>query len=461
MENENDNQKRQPASFRDQSGFLFWENGILYRQINKIFASNYDLLIKSGLYQELIKRNFLIPHTEAKISAPEAYKVIQPELLKFVSYPYEWCFSELKDAALLTLRIQKTAMNFGMSLRDASAYNIQFHNGKPVLIDTLSFEKYEDGRPWIAYRQFSQHFLAPLALMAHTDVRLNQLLRVYIDGIPLDLAHTLLPWRTRLMPSLAIHLHLHARAQKKYATKRINVSESGRRIDRTALLSLIDSLEDAVRGLDWKPMGTEWADYYDFTNYTDTAMEHKKELVAEALDETKPRTVWDLGANDGSFSLIASDKGFFTVSSDIDPAAVEKNYRAMKKRKEKNLLPLVIDLTNPTPALGWRNEERRSFFDRGPADMVFALALIHHLAISNNVPLESLAETFASLCRWLIIEFIPKEDSQVQKLLSSREDIFFKYNQNEFEKVFSKEFSIQKKALIKGSLRTFYLMKRK
>jgi hypothetical protein len=214
------NNERLAASFRDPSGFLFTRDGVLYRQVNQSYAGHYRKIMDTGLYEQLVKAKKLIPHEEVDVqpAAPEiADRVLRPERVGFISYPYEWSFSQLKDAALLTLSIQKIALAREQSLKDASAYNIQFHQGRPVLIDTLSFEPYEEGSPWIAYRQFCQHFLAPLALMAFTDVRLNQLLRVYIDGIPLDLAASLLPVRTRFNPGLLMHLHLHAGAQKKYA----------------------------------------------------------------------------------------------------------------------------------------------------------------------------------------------------------------------------------------------------
>jgi hypothetical protein len=204
------------ASFRDPSGFLFTRQGVLYRQVNQEYRTHYDLLMSSGLYTRLVGMGLLIPHDEVAEQPQEsevAYRVIRPEPLEFVSYPYEWSFSQLKDAALATLAIQKQSLEAGMVLKDASMYNIQFFHGKPVLIDTLSFETYREGDPWVAYRQFCQHFLAPLALMAHTDVRLSQLLRVYIDGIPLDLAARLLPRRTRYGLGLATHIHLHAAAK--------------------------------------------------------------------------------------------------------------------------------------------------------------------------------------------------------------------------------------------------------
>ena len=255
------------ASFRDPSGFLFRRDGKLYRQVNQAYQENYDKLVKSGLIQKLTKAGMLIPHKEAQVEPEDpalAYCVLEPELVDFISYPYEWSFSQMKDAALLTLAIQKQALEAGLSLKDASAYNIQFHHGHPLLIDTLSFEIYKEGQPWVAYRQFCQHFLAPLALMALTDIRLSQLMRVYIDGIPLDLASKLLPGSSRLNFGLASHIHLHAQAQKRYADKGISTSQtSGRGVNKMGLLGMVDSLEGVINGLKWQPSGTEWGDYYD------------------------------------------------------------------------------------------------------------------------------------------------------------------------------------------------------
>ena len=457
---------RVSASFRDPSGFLFARDGKLYRQINQSYQKDYDLLMKSGLYERLVKAKQLIPHQEVD-AAPSvsdlAYRIIQPERVEFISYPYEWSFSQLKDAALLTLSIQKTALECGLSLKDASAYNIQFHRGRPVLIDSLSFEAYQEGKPWVAYRQFCQHFLAPLALMTYRDVRLSQLLRVYIDGVPLDLASELLPTRTRFNFGLAAHIHLHASAQKRYsdAPDQAKTQTQGRSVSKMGLIGLIDSLKNVTQGLKWEPKGTEWGDYYDSTNYTRAAFDRKAEIVKGFLEKVQPKQVWDLGANTGVFSRLAAQTGALTISSDIDPAAVEKNYREMRKNKDKNLLPLVMDLTNPSPGIGWQNEESDSFVNRGPVDVVMALALVHHLAISNNVPLPDLAEFFAQLGRCLIVEFIPKEDSQVQRLLMTREDIFPNYTQKGFEEAFEIYFNIQECRPVEGSKRVMYLMEKR
>ena len=448
-----------PASFRDPSGFLFSRGGILYRQINRVYEHEYVRLFQSGLYEKLVKAGLLIPHVEADQTPAQpksVYKVIQPEIVPFISYPYEWSFSQLKDAALATLSIQRRALKAGMSLKDANAYNIQFVRGKATLIDSLSFETYQEGQPWVAYRQFCQHFLAPLALMALKDVRLNQLLRVHVDGLPLDLASEILPLKTRLNFGLLTHIHLHATAQKRYAGEEIKLSSTG--MSKQAMIGLIDNLEATIKKLNWTPHGTEWANYYGNTNYSDAAFEHKKQLLREWANRVKPALIWDLGANTGAFSRIVSETGSYVISFDVDPAAVEQNYLRMKSEKAENILPLLLDLTNPSPAIGWAHQERESFGSRGPADMVLALAVIHHLAISNNVPLPQLAEFFATTGKWLVIEFVLKADSQVKKLLASRADIFPNYTREGLESAFNAKFIVHEMVNIRESERVLYLM---
>jgi len=456
--------KKHSSSFRDPSGFIFYRNNTIYRQINKSYKDNYDFLINCGLYKTLADNRLLIPHleTEVKYSKSDAaYKTVQPEMIPFISYPYEWCFNQLKDAALTTLKIQKKSLEFGMSLKDCSAYNIQFKNGKPILIDTLSFAKYNEGEPWIAYRQFCQHFLAPLSLMSHNDIRLNQLLRIYIDGVPLDLASTLLPFRTHLKFFLFSHIHLHARSQKYFADK--SIKTDNRKMRLRSFFGIIDSLESGINKLKWKIPKTEWVNYYSQThNYSSDAFKHKKQIVENFLGKIKPKIIWDLGGNVGEFSRIASDKGIQTISFDIDPAAVEMNYLDSVRKGEVNILPLMIDITNPSPGIGWENKERHSLFERTSADTIMALALIHHLAITNNLPLYRIVQFFNLLSRkFLIIEFVPKSDSQVQKLISTRADLFPEYKQQVFEDVFQKYFKINSSKGITDSKRVLYLMEKR
>jgi len=455
-----------PGSFRDPSGFLYYRDNQLYRQINHAYSRQYEHLIQSGLYDELCDNGMIVPHHEVNLDLAyddQAYKIIQPQKLPTISYPYEWAFSQLKDAALLTLSIQQAALKKDIVLKDASAYNVQFHHGRPVFIDTLSFDFYEEGRPWAAYRQFCQHFLAPLALMCRTDIRLNQLLRVYIDGIPMDLASALLPTTSKLNFSLGMHIHLHARTQKKFAAQTHSSEKVKGSLSKKSFLALLDNLTSCIQKLVWKPGGTEWYDYYESNNnYGEEGLKEKEILLEKVLRRIAPKTVWDLGSNTGYFSRIAVKAGAENVVSwDIDPGCVESNYRMMVRQKETCLLPLLLDLTNPSPGIGWDNDERLPMQMRAPADAVLALGLIHHLAISNNVPLSRIADFFCKLAPWLILEFVPKEDSQVQKLLATRDDIFTTYNQDCFEEQFKELYTIEESVKVQKTKRTLYCLKRR
>lgn len=458
-----------PASFRDPSGFVYFKENVLYRQINRSYQQDYDAFINSGLYKVLVENQLIVSHEEISNEsniAVNVYKNIKPEVIPHISYPYEWCFSQLKEAALLTLKIQKLALEHGMSLKDASAYNVQFLRGRPVFIDTLSYERYESG-PWNAYRQFCQHFLAPLALKAFKDRRLGQLMRTNIDGIPLDLASHLLPWNSYFKFSLLVHIHLHAKAQERNSDisskSSRNYMKNKTKIVKTQLLWIIKQLYSFISKLNMKRGKTEWGDYYSNTNYSTRSMEHKKELVCQFLQKSsiKPRKIIDLGANDGEFSRIATDYAETVISYDIDEVAVEKNYIQLINNREDKLLPVVQDLVNPSPAIGWANRERMSFMERGGADYILALALIHHIAITNNIPFRHIAKSLSELGDRLIIEFVPKTDSQVERMLRNREDVFSDYTQSNFEKEFSKYFIIDSRSKIKETQRTLYLMLKK
>lgn len=440
------------SSFRDPSGYVYIENDEIYRKINESYFENYDLLMKSGLYDELIKEQLIIPHVEL------SNYTIKPEMT-FISYPYEWSFSQYKDAALATLKIEEIALKYGMSIKDASAYNIQFYNGKPVLIDTLSFEKYQEGSKWIAYKQFCQHFLAPLSLMAYTDIRLSCLMKNYIDGIPLDLTSRLLPYKSKFNFGIFTNIHMHSKFQEQHQSDAKVVKGSISKFQREAL---VDSLKSVIKKLKPFTQSTEWENYYTFTNYDDKAFQDKKNFVSDFIERVSPKFVWDLGGNIGLFSRIASDKGIKTVSFDIDSLAIEKSYLTVKEKKELNILPLILDLTNPTAAIGFANEERENIEQRAKnVDLVMALAIIHHLAISNNLPLEKIAEYFSRLGKNLIIEFVGKEDSQVKILLATREDIFPNYNVEGFESAFINYFDIVEKRSIENTERILYLLQKK
>ena len=463
---------RDPASYRDPSGFVYRRDGRLLRQVNSSYAPHWDALVERGFLTDLVDRGVLIPHepVDTSLAAESgAHAVIAPEPVSFVSYPYEWTFGELRDAALLTLEAQRLAMEAGFTLKDASAYNVQFRRGRPILIDTLSFETAKPGEPWIAYRQFCQHFLAPLALMAYRDPRCGLLLRDFIDGLPLDLTSRLLPGRTRLNFGLLSHIHLHARAERRFAgqptgTDGEGTAAEGRRgpqMGATRLAALIDGLRRSTAGLHWEPSGTEWADYAEHTSYAEAAAGHKDRTVEAMLRASGGTRVWDLGANTGRFSRIAAAAGCDVIAFDIDPGAAERHYRLVKEAGEEHVLPLVADIAAPSPGLGWAGAERRALLERADADLVLALALVHHLAISRNVPLPSISALFGRLAPEAIVEFVPKTDPMVRFLLSSREDVFADYTIDGFRAAFDRDFEAVAEAPLEGSSRTLFHFRRR
>ena len=454
---------RDPGSFRDPSGFVFRRGGVLYRQVNRVFADDWHAAADAGILRRWQESGWLIGHEVADTSLAadpdRALAILRPDPVAFVSYPYEWTFGQLKDAALLTLDLQEDAARAGFTLRDASAYNIQFHRGRPILIDSLSIERLEPAEPWAAYRQFCQHFVAPLALMARRDIRCGLMLRDYVDGIPLDLASTLLPASTRLSVGLASHLHLHARAQRRSASAGLS-ARPVRGIGGTRRAALLASLRATVQGLRWSPAGTEWADYDQHTSYSDEGTRAKESIVEAMLREVGGSVAWDLGTNVGRFSQIAARLGRRVVAWDVDPAASERHYQRLKTSGETLVLPLVQDIVNPSPGLGWAGAERAAFVDRSDADVVLALGLLHHLAISNNVPLEWIASLFARLAPSAIVEFVPKDDPMVRRLLGSRRDVFLDYTQDGFERAFGTRFRVLAGVPIPDSGRIVYRMER-
>ncbi len=449
------------SSFRDPAGFVFYEDGAVFRQVNQCYGKQYDHLMHSGLYEKLVLEGHLIEHQIAQVEPRtlNAYCVIRPKMIPLITYPYEWSFGQLQDAALATLRIHKRALEFGMILKDASAYNIQFDRGDNKLIDTLSFDFYEEGTAWVAYGQFCRHFLAPLLLMKHVDLRLLQLLRNFIDGIPLDLADQLLKGKG----GFASQQHIHWHAQS--ITRHTGDGKAPTLIKAVAIskfnhVALIDSLIRTIERLSITNQKTEWMDYYSDTNYSIAAQKSKETIVAAAIRDKHYKTIWDFGANDGRFSRIALESGTeLVVAFDNDPLAVERNYQ-LSKASGQAIIPLLFDFTNPSPGIGFANQERLPVNQRMKPDCIVALAIIHHLAISNNLPLETIAEWMAGLTDTLIIEFVPKQDSQVQVLLATRCDIFSKYNQTDFETAFGAYFSIVHKEPIQDSLRTIYVYKK-
>ena len=448
------------SSFRDPSGFVFTRSGVVYRQVNRVFQQEFEAVAGSGLYDELAGQRLMVPHESVSLdlaASPEATAVLRPEPVHFISYPYEWSFGQLQDAALLTLELQERALGRGMTLRDASAYNVQFQGGRPVFIDTLSFEPRKEGAPWSGVPAVLRAL--PGAARAHEPGG-HRPERAAADAHrrhPARARQHLLGGRVWRSLGLLFHVRLHAMAQRRYRDRTPGAGVR-RPVTAQTVQGLVRSLRSVVQGLDWNPGGTEWADYTTDNNYSAEAAEAKQALVTGMLRRRSPATVWDLGANTGEYSRAARTVASRVVSFDIDPAAVERNYRRVRADGESGILPLRMDLTNPSPALGWAHRERQSLEQRGPADALLALALVHHLAIGHNLPLERIAGFFARIGRALVIEFVPKSDSQVQRMLRSRPDIFPSYTREGFEAAFRTSFRIEAVEPVSGSERLLYLM---
>ncbi len=454
------NVARHPASFKDPAGFIFEANGKIYRQVNKVYSHQYQQLMESGLYNQLISNNQLIPHTSINSNLTgeeEWFLTLLPEQLSFISYPYEWCFDQLKDAALLTLSVVRTSLDKGMILKDATPFNIQFLNGKPLFIDTLSFDRYDETLPWVAYRQFCETFLFPLYLEHYLKIDCIKWLSNYIHGIPVEVTAKLLPWKSKWSLGVRLHVLLQNNVRIRKTTQTIQPSFS-----KHKLLNLITHLESIIRSLSsGYPPVSDWSNYYDETILGKEYLDQKEIILKKMLGTISYKSVLDLGANDGYFSRLLAKENKLVLAVDSDSRCINNLYQIIKREHLTNVIPLILDFSNPSPAIGFNNTERSSFGQRARADLVLALALIHHLVIGKNIPLPELAGYFANMAPQLIIEFVPKEDEKVKQLLSGRADIFSTYNAASFEAHFSRYYTIQAKELIPGTTRILYCLARK
>lgn len=454
---------RHASSFRDPSGHITAENGVISRTINSIYFTQYKSLKESGFYKKLFDNGLLIPHEESFLG--DSHIIIKPEHIPFFSYPYEWSFTQYKHAALHTLKLQKYCLQNGYSLKDATAFNITFHKGKPVFVDSLSFDLYHEGEPWRAYKQFVMHFLAPLVLAKYFGSPMLKLLSQYIDGVPLQTAAKLLPFRARLSPVLYTNIFLAAKYDAKYSSDE-GGREKGIKISKQSQVKIIDSLYNYIKDLELDET-TQWKNYYAITNYNDEAFDYKKKLVKKWYGTINAGSVIDLGGNDGTFSRVLKDIAPEILVTDIDPNAVDHNYMQVLTNKETNILPLVSDLLNPSPGIGLNNKERSPLLERiinNNYSLAMALALIHHISLTGNVPFDMSAKLLASLAPYLIIEFPDREDSWVSFLLKSKREFtghFDYYNRSSFETVYSGYFDVIEKQEIPGTHRTMYLLKRK
>jgi len=451
---------RTTSSFRDPSGYVFVEDGNIKRVIKPLYFSQYKSLTESGFYDTLFEKKYLIPHKTVQENQDQI--IIEAQKIPFVTYPYEWSFLQYKHAALLTLKIQKLSLQNNFTLKDASAFNITFHEGKPVFIDTLSFDFYKENNPWLAYKQFIMHFLGPLVLAKYFGQEHLKMLSQNLDGLSLQKLSLLLPVKSYFSPTLLTNIHLLAKYDKKYESDKKTVNNN---LSKASQIKLIDGLYDYILNLSVNEK-TEWDHYYNQINYNDVAYQFKKEFVKDWFLSIKGKSLIDIGGNDGTFSRELKEQAELLIVADIDPNAVEQNYRQVLKNKEKNVLPLVADVLNPVANYGFNNAERFSFVDRVKGenlDGCLALAVIHHITLSGNIPFSFSAQFFSKMASNLLIEFPTRTDSWVQFLLDSKREFaghFDFYNEENFEKEYTVYFEIVKKEKIASSERILYSLKR-
>ena len=441
-----------PASFRDPAAFVYKQDESIFRKINPEYKNEFNHLLDSGLYKELSEKNYLIAHT--LISKSEnGYQIIKPEEIPFISYAYEWGFDQIKDAALLTLKIQNIALKYNMSLKDASIYNIQFKNGKPIFIDTTSFEFY-DGSFWKAYYQFCKHFLYPLWIMCHNSPKMNSLYLSHLDGLEPKLVKDLLPFSINFKLSVILHLWMPLLFSKRKQHQDPGTLPKGNQ------KRLIKHLFNTINNLKLHKQKSTWNHYYDESITSQEYLNAKENVIKEIFSKISPGVVLDLGANDGHFSKLINNAEYI-ISTDFDCYVINDHYLDIKKNNRSEILPLIVDVSNPSPGIGWNNQERPAFFIRKDFDTVMALALIHHLVFSENITMCMIAKKLSLAKKYLIIEFIPIVDDKIKQITKNRQTSHIMYSETVFENCFATYFDLKDKYVVPSSERIIYLYERK
>jgi hypothetical protein len=445
---------RVAGSYRDPAGYMIKEGTLYKRIVTTRGNDNYVAFMKSGLYEHLVSSGLLVSHYEEDTIQAEtdSIRVLVPEQIPFISYPYEWSFDQLRDAALLTLEVQQRALAHGLTLKDASAYNVQFRGATPVFIDTLSFERNSEG-PWRAYEQFCRHFLAPLLLMRFGLPNANRHLKSDLDGFDIGGVSRLLPMRSYLTPGVLLHIHLHARAVRD------QFFAAGPQPESTVHVgSIVASLRRTIERLPVPRFPDGWSNYYEERRfYPPGAQESKREAVREMAAGVRPGLVFDLGANTGLFARDAADLGALCVAFDGDPGCVNRLYLEERKRRQGGILPLMMDLANPSPALGFDLRSTMSLIERPRADLALCLALLHHLRVRGNLPFARIAEFLARLSRWALVEYVPFTDPAV-RTLTDRQNDFADYTLPGFLDAFLKSFHLRASRPVSGTGRILYLL---
>jgi SAM-dependent methyltransferase len=455
----------EPASFRDRTARVFLRDGLVYRALSEQALNQWQQLSRTRFFQRRQEDGSVVA-TEPLASREPAeglsggtwVAVLKHEPIPFVSYPYEWCFGMLRGAACLQLDLLLEALDEGMVLKDASAYNVQWRGARPVFIDIGSFEPLAPGEPWVGYRQFCQLFLYPLMLQAYRDLAPHAWLRGSLDGIPPGDCRRMMSARDVLRRGVLAHVVLQAKAETRYGGSgrdmRAELKRAGFSID--LIRANVRSLRALVESLSWQPDRSTWSEYTTEHGYTTEDQERKVRFVATVAGARRWPLVWDLGCNTGRFARVVAEHADYVVALDADQLAVERLYRALAAEGNRTILPLVGNLADPSPGLGWRGRERVPLADRGTPDLILCLALLHHLVISANIPLPDLIDWLAGLGADLVIEFVDRGDPMVQRLLLNKADQYQDYDRGVFESCLSASFRVVRTESLESGTRVLY-----
>ena len=457
------------GSFRDPLSRVFVGNGEVVRAFTAIGAKDIEKVWKKASIQnalasgELIESNLVSP-ASVGLNDPWVTAMTHP-LIPFISYPYEWTFSMLKDAAQLQLKLTRETLADGIGLKDATPYNVQFIGSRPQFIDAGSFEKRRKGDPWYGYRQFCEMYLYPLMMQGYLGVGFQQFLRGSVNGISPDTMRKLLPASIRRpRKGRLTHVVLHAAAQNRFADRDNNLKSDAAKAGMNAqvLDATLRKLQGIVKKISLGDKKSTWSEYSERGHYIESSLDEKQKFVRDAVASAPRKQVWDIGCNDGVFSRIAAAHSDYVVAMDADPLVVDRLYNTLKAEKNEKILPLYVDLTDSGGGVGWRGQERPGIFNRGNPDIVMALAVIHHMAITFHVPLASQLDMFRDLTPELIIEMPHADDPMVRKLLTNKRDgIHDDFNLDEFERLLNERFTVKSKMLLSSGTRTIFHAVRK
>lgn len=453
------------GSFRDRKARVLYHNNQVFRCLTKQAIIDFRALIETEFFKEAILKNQIIGTFEvdfetvpSDLTDKNFTALLIHNRIPFISYSYEWTFSMLKDAAILHLELLLQALNDNFIIKDSSSFNIQWIGASPTFIDITSLERYREGDVWAGYLQFCQMFLYPLMLGAYKGLPFQSILRGDIEGVSVEQINSLMSACDLFRPGILRHVYLQSKLQNRFNVNSHNLRQELKDLGfhRELILTNVKSLLKLVTSFEQKKRKSIWRDYAICNSYQSSDMQLKVEFVSSTIKKKKNDLIWDFGANTGTFSKIAAESGAYVLAMDSDRDVVEFLYHELKASKINNILPLVINLANPSSSLGWRGLERKALCDRGKPDLILALALIHHAVFSSNIPLAELISWFASFASDLIIEFVSKEDEMVKTLLANKEDNYDDYEIACFESYLRKHYKIYSKQELNSGTRTLY-----